>query len=84
MDLQDFKKQYVQEELGITGEFGTILSFIDFGNVNYWFDEDRQTHEHVALAVDEKLYIDLEKTRNFLALFSTSSRFYSTQIPRVA
>ena len=37
MELQDFKKKYVQEELGIKDEFGKILVFIDFGNVNYWF-----------------------------------------------
>lgn len=76
MDLQDFKKKYVQEELGIKDEFGKILSFIDFGNVNYWFDEDRQTHEHVALVDNEKLYIDLEKLQDFLVLFSSRVRFY--------
>ena len=45
MDLQEFKKQYVQQELGINESFGRIHVFIDFGNVNHWFEEDRQDHD---------------------------------------
>ena len=76
VDIQDFKKQYVQEELGINDEFKKILTFVDFGNVNYWFKEDRQTHEHIALADDEEFYINIEKLKEFLSLFSSGSRFY--------
>ena len=65
MDIQDFKKQYVQEELGVNDEFKKILTFVDFGNVNYWFKEDRQTHEHIALADDEEFYINIEKLKEF-------------------
>lgn len=79
--MQDFRKQYVQEELGITGAFGRVISFIDFGNVNYWFNDDRQTHEHVALAEYEEFYIDLEMLRDFLAIFSTDARFYYGKDP---
>lgn len=76
MDLQEFKKQYVQVELGIVEEYGKILSFVDFGNMNYWFEEDRQTHENTALQDDEKLVIDIEKLKDFLGLFSNDTRFY--------
>lgn len=38
MDLGEFKKQYVKNELQITEDYGRILSMIDFGNVNYWFE----------------------------------------------
>ncbi len=49
MNLQELKSQFVKEELGITEDFGTIMTFIDFGNVNYWFESDRQDASNVAL-----------------------------------
>ncbi len=76
MDLLEFKKQYVQQELGITEEFGKIFSFVDFGNMNHWFEEDRQTHDSVGLKEDEKLFVDIEKLKHFLSIFSNDSRFY--------
>jgi uncharacterized LabA/DUF88 family protein len=76
MELQEFKKQYVKHELGIAESFGKILSFVDFGNVNYWFEEDRQTDENVALKDGEKLVIDILKLKEFLKLFSNDARFY--------
>ncbi len=76
MDLGEFKKKYVQEELGVTDNFGKILTFIDFGNVNYWFAKDRQTHEYVSLKDGEKFFIDLEKLKDFLCIFSNDIRFY--------
>ena len=63
-------------ELGITKDFGRIISFIDFGNVNHWFEEDRQTQEYVALQEDEKLTVDLQKLYDFSELFSCGERFY--------
>ncbi|MFA6554251.1 MAG: NYN domain-containing protein [Candidatus Paceibacterota bacterium] len=84
MDLQEFKKQYVQIELGITSDFGRIFTFIDFGNVNHWFEEDKQTYEYVALADDEKLVVDLEKLHEFVQLFSDSERFYYGYDPQNA
>lgn len=52
VDSTEFKKQYVKNELLITEEYGRILSIIDFGNVNYWFESDRQDSENKALADD--------------------------------
>lgn len=76
MDLQKFKKEYVQTELGISEKFGKIFTFIDFGNVNYWFEEDRQTHDYVALKDDEKLSINILKLKEFASIFSSDIRFY--------
>ncbi len=76
MDLQEFKKQYIKQELGITEEYARIFSFIDFGNVNNWFEEDRQDADNNKLQSDEKLEINLEALNNFLYLFSGDVRFY--------
>jgi len=76
MDLNEFKKQYIQQELGISGKFGKIFTFIDFGNVNYWFEEDRQTHDYVALKDNEKFSVNNSKLKDFLNLFSSDIRFY--------
>ena len=76
MDLLAFKKEYVQKELGITADFGRVLSFLDFGNINHWFEEDRQTHDYVLLKDNEKLVIDLQKLHEFSELFSENERFY--------
>ena len=42
MDLQELKKQFVCGELEITSEHGRIFSFVDFSNVNKWFENDDQ------------------------------------------
>jgi len=76
MNLQEFKKQYVQQELGINENFGKIHVFIDFGNVNHWFEEDRQDHDNSLLKNNEKLVINLRKLKEFVDLFSLDSRFY--------
>lgn len=76
MDIHDFKKQFVRNELFITEDYGRILSVVDFGNVNYWFEKDRQDSESRALADDEKLNINIEGLRDFIYLFSGDARFY--------
>lgn len=77
MDMQEFKKEYIQTELGITKEkFERVFSFIDFGNVNHWFEEDRQDSDHNTLPHTEKFNIDLQKLKEFTAFFSDDQRFY--------
>ena len=56
--------------------------FIDFGNVNHWFEEDRQTHNYVALKDDEKLVIDLQKLNKFSNLFSNDTFFIMGNDPQ--
>jgi len=76
MELLDLKKETVRKDLGITEDFGRIHTSIDFGNVNYWFDEDRQDNDGVQLQESERLSIDLEKLKDFVGLFSEDARFY--------
>ena len=76
MDLLEFKKQYVRQEIGISEDFGRIVSFIDFGNVNYWFEADRQDTQSNSLQGHEKNVIDLAKLKEFADFFSSNVRFY--------
>jgi len=73
MDLSEFKLK----NLGIDkNQFGEIFSFVDFGNVNYWFEQDERDGDDNVLAVGDKLVIGLEKLASFLNLFSIHRRFY--------
>jgi uncharacterized LabA/DUF88 family protein len=77
MDLEAFKKEYiVKTELGIDGSYGRVLVVLDFGNVDYWFSDDRQDADNKALADDEKLAVSMEKLNEFCSLFSDHIRFY--------
>jgi uncharacterized LabA/DUF88 family protein len=77
MDLEEFKAKTIQERTGIDlGEYSPIFSFIDFGNVNYWFENDNRDGDGNLLSEDKKLMIDLDKLYDFANVFSMSSRFY--------
>lgn len=76
MDLHELKQKTVRDTLKIEDSFGRILAFIDFGNVNYWFEGDRQAHGNVALKDNEKLAVDISKLKEFLSIFSNDTRFY--------
>jgi len=73
---QAAKEVLIKGDLGIGDEYGRILTIIDFGNVDYWFDEDRQDSDNNPLAEDQKLVIDLDKLKSFCSLFSDHIRFY--------
>lgn len=73
MDLREFKLK----NLGIDKEiFGRIFSFVDFGNVNYWYEKDRRDWEDNILNGNQKLIVDIEKLAQFLNIFSQQKRFY--------
>lgn len=76
MDLHELKKQVIKDDLGITNEYGKIFTFVDFGNVNNWFSEDRQKSDGSPLKESERLVIDLEKLNDFLKILSADIRFY--------
>ena len=82
MDLKDLKKQRILEEFGIRSDFGRILAFVDFANVNYWYENDRQTHDRIGLQENEKLTVDLEKLKELLGIISQDARFYYGHDPR--
>lgn len=73
MNLQEFKKH----NLGITREkFGKIYTFVDFGNVNYWYEKDERGWNNKHLGVDKKLAVDIKKLAEFIGIFSSHKRFY--------
>lgn len=76
MDLQEFKKQQIKEQLGIDEDFGAIHAFIDFANVNHWFEYDDQNIDGEPLPANQRLSIDIQKLYDFLILFSKDIRFY--------
>ncbi|MBL8029776.1 MAG: NYN domain-containing protein [Candidatus Doudnabacteria bacterium] len=73
MDFSELKLN----KLGIDrSKFGRIFSFIDYGNVNYWFRQDRKDKDEKDLQLNQNLIIDIEKLADFLNLFSSQKRFY--------
>ena len=73
MTLEDLKLKYLQIN---KKQLGKIYSFIDFANVNKWYENDIQDEQNNILLQNEKMIIDLEKLANFTHLFSGCSRFY--------
>ena len=57
-------------------KYGRIYSFVDFGNVDYWYEKDERDWEDKLLPANEKLAIDLSKLATFAHLFSERARFY--------
>ncbi|MHB8903915.1 MAG: NYN domain-containing protein [Patescibacteria group bacterium] len=84
MDLQELKKQFVCGELEISSEHGRIFSFVDFSNVNKWFENDNQDWNNKLIDDDEKITIDLQKLKTFIDLFSERARVYYGEDPKSA
>jgi len=77
MDLQEFKKQNICQQLEIlANKFPRIIAFIDFANVDHWFDEDPYGLDGRALSDNQQIGIELEKLKDFLGCFSEDIRFY--------
>lgn len=76
MDLSEFKIKIIREKFEIDEGFGRIYSFIDFGNVNYWFEDDIRNSKGEVLEPHKKLVISLEGLAEFSGLFSDKRRFY--------
>ncbi len=77
MNLEDLKNDLILKELNIEKDFyGRIAIIIDFGNVNYWFEEDKQTYDFIRLKDNEKIQIDLELLKNFCDIISDNTRIY--------
>ena len=73
MDLQEF----ILKNLEINKQkYGRIFSFVDFGNVNYWYEKDERDWDGKLLSKEQKLVVDIEKLARFLNLFSEQKRFY--------
>ncbi|OHA52164.1 MAG: hypothetical protein A3A97_04615 [Candidatus Terrybacteria bacterium RIFCSPLOWO2_01_FULL_40_23] len=59
-----------------------FFAFVDYGNVNYWYENDERDVDGNILNTRQKLIIDIEKLANFVALFSEQKRFYYGWNPR--
>jgi len=76
VDQVEFKKQFVRSELGINDSFGNIHSYIEYGNVTYWFADDRQDAERNLIPNDKRLAIDIEGLKKFTDIIGVDARFY--------
>lgn len=73
MNLEEFKLK----NLGIEKEeFQRIYTFVDFGNINYWYEKDRKNFDGALLPKNQRLIVGIEKLSSFVNLFSDQKRFY--------
>jgi len=83
MKLNQFKKEIIREDLDINKkEYGRIFSFIDFANVNKWFQYDNQDWNNKLLTDNEHLSIDLNKLKSFADIIADKSRLYYGEDPK--
>ena len=79
MDISDIRLK----QLGLERrKFGRVAVFIDYGNVNYWYDRDDKDSEDQILKEGSKLIVDLERLSRFCNHFSIENRFYYGWNPR--
>jgi len=77
MNLEEFKKYNICQQIGISvDKFSRIIAFIDFANVDHWFDDDQYNLDDKALLSSQHISIDLKKLKDFLGCFADDSRFY--------
>ncbi|MBI3671371.1 NYN domain-containing protein [Candidatus Azambacteria bacterium] len=82
MDLRDLKKKFIRDELGITEDYGRVFSFLDFSNVNKWFENDDRNLENNLLAEGERVSVYLEGLKLFADIFSERARIYYGEDPK--
>lgn len=76
MNIKEFQKNEIKKQLGFDDEkFSNVFMFIDFGNVNKWFDGDKKFKNRI-IEKNQKISIDLEKLKQFTDYFSEHIRFY--------
>jgi len=77
MQINEFRDQFIKEQVGIELEdFGSIQAFIDFGNVNYWYENDERDEKGNKMKAGDKLVVGIKELANFCNTFSDKSRFY--------
>lgn len=81
MKIEQFKKEIIRDDLGIR-DYGKIFSFIDFANVNKWFQFDNQDWNNNSLKEDEYIAIDLNKLKDFSEIISNKTRLYYGEDPK--
>jgi NYN domain len=77
VELHELGRIQLLKSLGLDPTcFGNTVSFIDFANVNRWFDSDRIDLEGNPLAYGAKVEPDLIKLHAFTHLIGKDARFY--------
>lgn len=76
MDQAALRRQFVRSEFGIDDSFGIIHSYIEYGNVTYWFEDDRQDADRNPIPNDQRLAIDIEGLKKFADIVGEDARFY--------
>ncbi len=77
MDLLGLKQSQLQTSLGLDPEkFTKPVSFIDFANVNRWFDNDTIDFDERPLPVGSVVEVELKKLKKFTNMIGTDARFY--------
>ena len=76
MEQQEFKRQFIRTEVSIDDTFGIVHAYIEFGNVAYWFSEDRQDQDRNVLPDNQMLAIDIERLKFFSDSIASDTRFY--------
>jgi len=57
-------------------DFGRIFAFVDYGNVQHWYDDDRRKADGTALESSEIFYVDIYKLGKFIDQLAEHKRFY--------
>lgn len=77
MNLDELKQMHIRETLGVSEKaFSNVIAFVDFANVNHWFDDDPYDLEGKPLVAGFRVEIDIQKLKDFLSCFSSDIRFY--------
>jgi len=83
MKIEELKKEVIREELDINKkEYGKIFSFVDFANVNKWFQYDNQDWNNKLLQDGECLAVDLDELKNFADTIGNKTRLYYGEDPK--
>lgn len=71
------QKEFILNNLGIDLEkFGCTNTFVDYGNVDHWYDKDTFPFEGQKIEKGKKIFISIEKLGGFIDLFSKKKFFY--------
>jgi len=77
MNLDELKQLHIRESIGVSAEdFPHTLAFVDFANVNKWYERDEHDADGALLPATERLVINLQGLKDFLSATSDSARLY--------
>ena len=77
MKFNSFQDLHMFQKIGFEPrEFGRIFAFVDYGNAQHWYDDDRRKSDDSRLQPDEIFYVDVVKLGEFLDRFVEQKRFY--------